>query len=339
VINKYFIIQKLLFSVFCRYLPKVRKAVDSLWKKSVFEICKNIFNRNEEIDMCLSVDGAWNKRGKISKLGNFAAIILCKDEKLNGKVLWATTKMKSRKRYNKKTEQTEIIFKGNHSGSSKSMESDGFLELVTWLNEITNENVTSLEKFQLTPSQKLPPNQPNLLSQLNSVKQNRKRGRKPKSQQKEESDEEFDINKELELSDNLSMSEEENDYNTNTGIVDDEYSQKEVEKKSRKEREIDDEYSEEDSFGEYTDEALKSSDIIVPKLKKLIKHIRKQDVEFSHSFKTTKSESLWNVRTSKCSKRVHNWKNYDLRSNVAFLQNNYGKSFVKLLFDELLELW
>jgi len=268
----------------------VRKAVDSLWKKSVFEICKNIFNRNEEIDMCLSVDGAWNKRGKISKLGNFAAIILCKDEKLNGKVLWATTKMKSRKRYNKKTEQTEIIFKGNHSGSSKSMESDGFLELVTWLNEITNENVTSLEKFQLTPSQKLPPNQPNLLSQLNSVKQNRKRGRKPKSQQKEESDEEFDINKELELSDN-------------------------------------------------TDEALKSSDIIVPKLKKLIKHIRKQNVEFSHSFKTTKSESLWNVRTSKCSKRVHNWKNYDLRSNVAFLQNNYGKSFVKLLFDELLELW
>lgn len=101
---------------FYRNMPMIEKALNEVYKKSVFEIVQYLFkNKTKLPEIAASIDGAWNQRqGMNSALGNFALVLVSEDEYLNGKVLYQKTMTKERTRMNDGKET--IIHEGNHKG-------------------------------------------------------------------------------------------------------------------------------------------------------------------------------------------------------------------------------
>jgi hypothetical protein len=114
----------------------VDNKAEEVWKESIIKTLKLLFEKktnDPNFKLAISIDAAWNKRGYISLLGNFSAIIVCSDPNMNGKCIFGGTRSISRTVVTvSKTGQEKVVFDGNHSSSSAAMESEMFLEFITW---------------------------------------------------------------------------------------------------------------------------------------------------------------------------------------------------------------
>ncbi len=81
---------------------------------------------------------------------------------------------------------------------------------------------------------------------------------------------------------------------------------------------------------------LDDEDEVLPMLKLVIDKRKEEAPLYCHSYHTCYSESIWNVRASKISKRICHWKYFDAKSKPAFIQTNYGKTYPKKVFESLM---
>ena len=100
--------------------------------------------------MFIAIDGGWNRRGHISELGNFAAVLISNHESLNNKVLWQSTRAFQR---TKTTVGKNVItvFEGNHTGTAKSMETQSFAELLKFLEVPKKQQPTPKLSKDISP--------------------------------------------------------------------------------------------------------------------------------------------------------------------------------------------
>ena len=117
-----------------RYLPVVERVIEKLWKEEQERLVKIVKEKKEDGslgELLIAIDAGWHKRGHTSELGNFAGVLISCHSELNNKVIFASNKEMSRKKL--VNGKDEVVFEGNHTGSSKAMEGVGFVEMQRWL--------------------------------------------------------------------------------------------------------------------------------------------------------------------------------------------------------------
>jgi hypothetical protein len=176
---------KISSQTFYRCLPIIQLALERMWKKSVYELSRYIFETENLPEVAVAVDGSWQRRGLTSKLGNFAGTLVSKDENLNGKIIFTVTKMKERKAMNPKTGKEEIVFAGNHNASSQSMENKGFQEFLNWSKSITRDSISNIDNFSTFSSEE------HSMFKLSSPEKKKKKKNYDSEEEAHTSDEEF----------------------------------------------------------------------------------------------------------------------------------------------------
>ncbi len=123
-------------STFYSQTKIIESACGALLQESINKLGDSIVQlaaSSELGEIAVEIDGAWNRRGYVSRLGSFAAVLHSKHENLNNKVLWASTKNQGQKR-EVKGEIRQII-PSTTDGSSHAMESEMFKAFLEWTKQ------------------------------------------------------------------------------------------------------------------------------------------------------------------------------------------------------------
>ncbi len=130
-----------------RHLPVVERVIKKIWKEEQERLVKIVKEKKEDGslgELLIAIDAGWHKRGHTSELGNFAGVLISCHSELNNKVIFASNKEMSRKKL--VNGKDEVVFEGNHTGSSKAMEGVGFVEMQRWLGVEMEGEVNVFEK-------------------------------------------------------------------------------------------------------------------------------------------------------------------------------------------------
>jgi len=86
-------------TIFYRYSPIVLRIVQEIFEGEqvrLVQLIRELYAQEKLGTLLLAIDGAWNKRGHNSMLGNFAAILISHHDSINNKVLYQHTRTFSR---------------------------------------------------------------------------------------------------------------------------------------------------------------------------------------------------------------------------------------------------